>query len=104
VTASPSAAVAYLQSGFVEMTREDYEVARSHEMRTAGMTVGQLIEQLQNFDPSMRVIVLGEHQPSPLETVENALYVPEEIWCGDLVHPDDATGQEEHVVWLEGIN
>jgi hypothetical protein len=50
LTSSSNAVSAYREFGFVEITNV--------------MTVGQLIEQLQNFDPSMRVIV-----PFPLATV-----------------------------------
>ena len=72
------------------------------------LTVGKLIHLLSDHDPSLPVVVQGEHGHTPAVDVGTSHFVlehPNQKWSVELIHPDDAEGlQATPCIVVEGMN
>lgn len=72
------------------------------------MNVGDLIAALQTFDADDVVVLMNEHGASPLSGVEDATYLPDSTWGGEIKYrrlDDELRDQgygEEDVVAPDG--
>lgn len=56
------------------------------------ITVYDLIKQLQTLDPKAYIILQKDSEGngySPLAGAEAGKYLPDNTWCGEVMHPND---------------